>query len=311
MLAGGTDFYPAQGSAADPRQHVLDINGLADLRGIADRRRTHVVIGARDDMDRYHPRRPAAGIRRPEAGRARGRIGADPEHRHHRRKSLQRLARRRWRAAADGARRRGGTALARLGTRLLPLDDFHPRQSQTALRPADELVTAVRVPRRPPRGTSHFRQARRAALSRHLHRHGRRAGGRRKPWPDRSEASRLPWAHVPRLRKAAACAGAAMLVGILSRGCGTIDRLALLDHFAEFCRPSTTCAPAPDTAVTRGARDRLRALQGMLPRRHGRSWSGRHEPASETDRAHGQRPRPCVVACLATWRLSAVLRDDA
>ncbi|TIX56479.1 MAG: xanthine dehydrogenase family protein subunit M, partial [Mesorhizobium sp.] len=45
ILAGGTDFYPAQG-AKPFRENVLDINGLAALRGIAETE-DHWVIGAR------------------------------------------------------------------------------------------------------------------------------------------------------------------------------------------------------------------------------------------------------------------------
>jgi len=45
ILAGGTDFYPAQG-ARPLRDSVLDINGLASLRGIS-RDGGDIVIGAR------------------------------------------------------------------------------------------------------------------------------------------------------------------------------------------------------------------------------------------------------------------------
>jgi CO/xanthine dehydrogenase FAD-binding subunit len=45
ILAGGTDFYPTLG-ARPLRENVLDINGLSELRGIAESA-THVVIGAR------------------------------------------------------------------------------------------------------------------------------------------------------------------------------------------------------------------------------------------------------------------------
>jgi CO/xanthine dehydrogenase FAD-binding subunit len=45
VLAGGTDFYPALG-AKPLREDVLDINGLAELKGIADTPEA-IVIGAR------------------------------------------------------------------------------------------------------------------------------------------------------------------------------------------------------------------------------------------------------------------------
>jgi CO/xanthine dehydrogenase FAD-binding subunit len=45
ILAGGTDFYPALGSKP-LRENILDINGLAELRGISETD-GHFVIGAR------------------------------------------------------------------------------------------------------------------------------------------------------------------------------------------------------------------------------------------------------------------------
>jgi CO/xanthine dehydrogenase FAD-binding subunit len=59
ILAGGTDFYPALGSAP-LRENVLDINGLAALRGISETDE-HWLIGARttwSDIAR-HPLPPA------------------------------------------------------------------------------------------------------------------------------------------------------------------------------------------------------------------------------------------------------------
>ena len=54
ILAGGTDFYPAQG-AKPFRENILDINGLAELRGVAETV-DHWRIGARatwTDMARH------------------------------------------------------------------------------------------------------------------------------------------------------------------------------------------------------------------------------------------------------------------
>ncbi|MBL8583192.1 MAG: FAD binding domain-containing protein, partial [Rhizobiaceae bacterium] len=45
ILAGGTDFYPAQGSRPF-RENVLDINGLVELRGIVETPEG-LTIGAR------------------------------------------------------------------------------------------------------------------------------------------------------------------------------------------------------------------------------------------------------------------------
>ncbi len=86
-------------------------------RGLAHR--------GRHALERHPPRRPAARLRWPEGRRARGRVGADPERRHHRREPLQRLARRRWGAALAGAGRLGGTRVARGAARAAagPLPD--------------------------------------------------------------------------------------------------------------------------------------------------------------------------------------------
>jgi len=59
MLAGGTDFYPAQG-ARPLTDNILDLNGLDALRGIAETA-THIVIGARTTWSELlrHPLPPA------------------------------------------------------------------------------------------------------------------------------------------------------------------------------------------------------------------------------------------------------------
>ncbi|MBU2193529.1 MAG: FAD binding domain-containing protein, partial [Alphaproteobacteria bacterium] len=59
MLAGGTDFYPAQGTRP-LTENILDLNGLDALRGIADTA-SHVVIGARTTWSELlrHPLPPA------------------------------------------------------------------------------------------------------------------------------------------------------------------------------------------------------------------------------------------------------------
>ena len=59
ILAGGTDFYPALG-AKPLSENVLDINGLSELRGVAETA-THLVIGARTSWTDIikHPLPPA------------------------------------------------------------------------------------------------------------------------------------------------------------------------------------------------------------------------------------------------------------
>ena len=103
MLAGGTDFYPAQTA----RAAWLEASAAQRARHFRHRR----VEGDQTKRNRHRLRRPhhlggdsrcgsAARVRRTEARRARGRRPADAEPRHHRGQSLQRLAGGGWRAAA-------------------------------------------------------------------------------------------------------------------------------------------------------------------------------------------------------------------
>ena len=70
-------------------------------------RRRGLAAGRHHDLERADRGRPAAAVRWPEAGGARSRRPADPERRHARRQSLQRLAGGRRRALPAGPRRRG------------------------------------------------------------------------------------------------------------------------------------------------------------------------------------------------------------
>ena len=101
-----------------------------------------------------------------EAGGARGRRRADPERRHRRRQSLQRLAGRRRRAGAAGPRRRGRARRARAGTRRVPLDEFVTRQPPHRAARRTNWSTAIRVPdaQRAARASA-FLQARRAGAT--------------------------------------------------------------------------------------------------------------------------------------------------
>ncbi|MBZ9818316.1 FAD binding domain-containing protein [Mesorhizobium sp. CA4] len=152
ILAGGTDFYPAQG-AKPFRDNVLDINALAELRGIAETD-DHWRVGARTtwtDIVRQ-PLPPAfdalkAGARevgsvqiQNVASIAGNLCNASP--------------------AADGV-----PALLALdadvelrslkAVRHLPLGEFILGNRRTALQP-DEMVTAIRVPKRSAAGSSAF-----------------------------------------------------------------------------------------------------------------------------------------------------------
>ncbi|WP_027060698.1 FAD binding domain-containing protein [Mesorhizobium loti] len=150
ILAGGTDFYPAQGTKPF-RDNVLDINGLAALRGIAETD-DHFVIGARTtwtDVIR-HPLPPAF-----DALKQAAREVGSPQI-----QNVASVAGNLCNAspAADGVpgllvldadvELRSVTA-----TRHLLVSDFILGNRRTALQPG-EMVTAIRVPK--PSGTSAF-----------------------------------------------------------------------------------------------------------------------------------------------------------
>ncbi|MCT7376392.1 FAD binding domain-containing protein [Chelativorans salis] len=152
ILAGGTDFYPALGSAP-LRDDVLDINGLAALKGVSETE-NHIVIGARATWTELlrHPLPPAfdalklaarevGSIQIQNSGTVAGNLcNASP--------------------AADGV-----PPLLILDAeveirsarekRILPLKDFILGNRKTALGPG-EMVTAVRIPRQAASGTSGF-----------------------------------------------------------------------------------------------------------------------------------------------------------
>jgi CO/xanthine dehydrogenase FAD-binding subunit len=152
ILAGGTDFYPAQGSKPF-RDNVLDINGLAALRGIAETD-DHIVIGARTtwtDIIR-HPL-PSAFDALKQAAREVGSAQIQ---------NVASVAGNLCNAspAADGVP--GLLALdaevelrSAAATRHLPLQDFILGNRRTALQ-ASEMVTAIRVAKPGATGTSAF-----------------------------------------------------------------------------------------------------------------------------------------------------------
>ena len=152
ILAGGTDFYPAQGSKPF-RENVLDINGLAALRGIAETE-SHWLIGARTtwtDLVR-HPL-PAAFDALKQAAREVGSVQIQ---------NVASIAGNLCNAspAADGV-----PPLLVLDaevelrsaakTRTRPLEQFILGNRRTELRPG-EMVTAIRVPKHAAAGTSAF-----------------------------------------------------------------------------------------------------------------------------------------------------------
>jgi CO/xanthine dehydrogenase FAD-binding subunit len=152
ILAGGTDFYPAQG-ARPVRDSVLDINGLVSLRGIA-RDGGDIVIGARTtwtDIIRADlppafdalklAAREVGSVQIQNTGTVAGNLcNASP--------------------AADGVPPllvldADVVLRSKRRERRLPLQDFVLGNRKTDRR-ANELVTALRIPARAVEGRSSF-----------------------------------------------------------------------------------------------------------------------------------------------------------
>lgn len=152
LLAGGTDFYPAQGNIPI-QDNVLDLNAIAELRSISEAE-DHYRFGARttwSDIAQAHlpaafdglrsAAREIGSIQIQNAGTIAGNLcNASP--------------------AADGVPPLLTLdALAELrstrGTRQLPLPEFILGNRATA-RAKDELVTAILVPRKASVGASFF-----------------------------------------------------------------------------------------------------------------------------------------------------------
>ncbi|WP_136616036.1 MULTISPECIES: FAD binding domain-containing protein [Mesorhizobium] len=152
ILAGGTDFYPAQGSKPF-RDNVLDINGLASLRGIAETD-DHFVIGARTTWtDLIRRPLPAAFDALKQAARE---VGSA---------QIQNVASVAGNLCNASPAADGVPALLVLDAevelrsvaaiRHLPMHDFILGNRRTALLPG-EMVTAIRVPKPAAMGTSAF-----------------------------------------------------------------------------------------------------------------------------------------------------------
>ncbi|WP_457940703.1 FAD binding domain-containing protein [Mesorhizobium sp. 10J20-29] len=152
MLAGGTDFYPAQGTRP-LTENILDLNGLDALRGIADTA-SHVVIGARTTWTELlrHPL-PSAFDALKQAAREVGSV------------QIQNMASVAGNLCNASPAADGVPPLIVLdaevelrsirGSRVLPLGDFILGNRKTALL-SNELVTAIRVPKSSTQGTSAF-----------------------------------------------------------------------------------------------------------------------------------------------------------
>lgn len=152
ILAGGTDFYPTQG-AKPFRENVLDINGLAALRGMTETE-DHWLIGARTtwtDLVR-HPL-PAGFDALKQAAREVGSVQIQ---------NVASIAGNLCNAspAADGVPALlvldAEVELRSMATvRHRPLEKFILGNRRTELQPG-EMVTAIRVPKQAATGTSAF-----------------------------------------------------------------------------------------------------------------------------------------------------------
>ena len=268
--------------------------GLSELRGIAETA-THLVIGARTSWTDIIRASAAAGLRCAEAGGARGRLGPDPEHRHRRRQYLQRLAGRRRRSGAARSSTPRSRSPAAAGKRHEPLENFHPRQSPDGAcagrngdgdPPAQDIAGRRIV----------LLQARCAALSRDLDRHGGGADRGRRRRQDRRCGDR----------------GRRMLGGgaAPARARGRIAR-AKHPMRSPICRcPKRHFADLTPIDDVRGSADYRRdaareivsralaaTAVAIAPRSEAGSRSARHEPRSRHDRLHGQRRRRSRSAC--------------
>ncbi|AZO10221.1 MULTISPECIES: xanthine dehydrogenase family protein subunit M [unclassified Mesorhizobium] len=152
ILAGGTDFYPAQG-AKPFRDNILDINGLAALRGIVETEE-HWRIGARTTWtDIVRQPLPPAFDALKAAAREVGSV------------QIQNVASVAGNLCNASPAADGVPALMVLDaevelrsaqqTRHLPLDGFILGNRRTALH-SGEMVTAICIPKRSAAGASSF-----------------------------------------------------------------------------------------------------------------------------------------------------------
>ena len=301
ILAGGTDVFPSLGDGPAPSA-VLDITGLAELDGVDARRRRGSGSAPGRPGPGSAPAELPARLRRPEAGRPRGRLRPDPERRDDRRQPLQRLARRRRRAAAPLPRRRGR---ARERDRPAPpaARRVPARRTAAPTRRPDEILTAIIVPRGRGRGALRLRQARGPALPRHLDRHGRgrpragrdgpRRGGRgrgRLVLGRRAAACRRLEA---RARRAAARTGSrpsAVAAATISRRSSPID-----DVRGHRRLPARRGARRSSAGRSTLAAERAREARGQADRLHcstARRSRAASAPAARLTARAARRARP-------------------
>lgn len=152
VVAGATDFYPALGSKP-LQEDILDINGLAELRGLRENP-GHIVIGARTSWTDIHDTElPPAFAALQQAAREIGAI------------QIQNVATVAGNLCNASPAADGVPPLMTLdaevelqsssGSRALPLHAFILGNRRTA-RLRNELVTAVRIPKAATAGRSAF-----------------------------------------------------------------------------------------------------------------------------------------------------------
>ncbi|AWC21010.1 Nicotinate dehydrogenase FAD-subunit [Aminobacter sp. MSH1] len=152
IVAGATDFYPALGSRP-LQQDVIDINGIAALRGVAETD-SHFVIAARTSWaELLRTPLPLAFDALKQAAREIGSI------------QIQNVASVAGNICNASPAADGVPALqvldaevelrSRRATRIVPLDQFILGNRKTILRD-DEMVTAVRIPKAATAGSSAF-----------------------------------------------------------------------------------------------------------------------------------------------------------
>ena len=268
---------------------------------------SHFVIGARTTWTDIIRHPLPRGLRRAEAGGARSRLGADPEHGIGRRQSLQRLAGGRRRAGAADPRRGGRARARRAAARHLPLGDFILGNRQTALQP-DEMVTAIRVPK-----TSLRRRIRLSSSS------ARGAiSSSRSPWRRRGSRSARTAAIGDGGGRGRRLLGGGAAAAGAGGGAARADSPAGARRGGRRPPISPSSSPIDDV---RGSADyrreaareivlRALAARGGTRRRRSPAMDGGGMNAQAAHRLRGQRRAGLACPSHPVTRLSAVLRDE-
>ena len=289
VIAGGTDYYPAR-VERPANEDLLDITAISALRRI-ETTPSHFRIGAGvtwTDLIRAELPPCFDGLK---LAARRGRRGADPERRHDRRQCLQCLARRRQHAQSPRPRYRGRAGLGRRRSAGCRSREFVTGNRNTPRRP-DEMVTALLIPRSLDGLAQQLPQARRPALSCHLHRDA--GGGDRGPAGQAVAAARIAVGACSEVARRPPVLEQALVGRRRARTRASVEAA----HVAELSPIDDVRAGA---AYRRDAALALlrRALEpmaggGMIrlpcPQRRPRRREGRAGPAPRRDAARRARP---------------------